>query len=105
MCSCSGSLLLIVYTVFEFADVHLWGSHGGEVREVSLMWVGAQVWRRARTQGDFRRLPVPIRRKTQPTAEPPPLIFVGADNVADLEFWRLQYVCLSEEPELKPDEI
>ena len=90
-----------MHTVFEFADVRLWGSRGGEVREVSLMWVGAQVWRRARTQGDFRRLPVPIRRKTQPTAEPPPVIFVGADNVADLEFRRLQYA----EPEAEPEQL
>ena len=34
------------------------------------MWVGAQAWRRARAQGDRRRLPDPVRRKTPLTAEP-----------------------------------
>ena len=57
------------------------------------MWVGAQAWRRARARGDCRRLPTPFRRKIQPTAKPPPVIVVGADNIADLEFGRLQYVC------------
>ena len=38
--------------------------------------------------------PAPIRRKTQPTEEPPPVIVVGVNNVADLEFRRVQYVCL-----------
>ena len=57
------------------------------------MWVGAQAWRRARAQGDRRRLPAPFRRKIQPTAKLPPVIVVGADNIADLEFRRLQYVC------------
>ena len=89
-CSSLGSLV----PVFEFTDARLRGGCEDKVRfEASLMWVGAQAWRRARAQGDRRRLPTPFRRKIQPTAKPPPVIVVGADNIADLEFGRLQYVC------------
>ena len=42
-----------------------------------------------------------FRRKTQPTAGPPPVIVVGTDNVADLEVRWLQYA----EPEAEPEEI
>ena len=67
LCSFLGSLL----PVFEFTDARLRGGREGEVRiEASSMWVGAQAWRRARAQGDRRRLPNPVRRKTPSTAEP-----------------------------------
>ena len=67
LCSFLGSLL----PVFEFTDARLRGGREGEVRiEASSMWVGAQAWRRARAQGDRRRLPNPVRRKTPLTAEP-----------------------------------
>ena len=91
----SGSLL----PVFLFTDARLCGGREDEVRlEASSMWVEAQAWRRARAQGDRRRLPTPFRRKIQPTAKPPPVIVVGADNIADLEFRRLQYVCNPRSP-------
>ena len=90
LCSSLGSHLL---PVFEFAGARLCGVHGGEVRiESSSMWVGAQAWRRARARGDRSRLPIPFRRKTQPTAKPPPVIVVGAVDVADLGFRRLSLV-------------
>ena len=88
-CSFLGSLL----PVFEFTDARLRGGREGEVRiEASSMWVGAQAWRRARARGDRRRLPIPFRRKTQPTAKPPPVIVVGAVDVADLGFRRLSLI-------------
>ena len=72
-CSFLGSLL----PVFEFTDARLRGGHGGEVRvKASSMWVGAQAWRRARVQGDRRRLPTPFRREIQPTAKLPPVLVV-----------------------------
>ena len=98
-CSFLGSLL----PVFEFTDARLRGGHGGEVRvKVSSLWVGAQTWRRARDRGDRHRLPTPFRREIQPTAKPPPVIVVSADNVADLEFRRLQYVCNPRSPRWSP---
>ena len=90
LCSSLGSHL----PVFEFAGACLRGVHGGEVRnKASSMWVGAKAWRRARARGDRRRLPTPFRHEIQPTAKPPPVVVVGADNIADLEFGRLRYVC------------
>ena len=89
MCSSLESLL----PVFEFAGARLRGVHGGEVRfEASSMWVGAQAWRRVSARGDRRCLPIPFRRKTQPTAKPPPVIVIGANNVADLGFRRLSSI-------------
>ena len=89
LCSSLGSHL----PVFKFTGACLRGVHGGEVRnKASSMWVGAKAWRRARARGDRRRLPIPFRRKTQPTAKPPPVIVVGAVDVADLGFRRLSLV-------------
>jgi len=69
-CSSLGSIL----PVFKFTDARLRGGHGG---------VGAEAWRRARARGDRRRLPTPFRRKTKPTAKPPPVLVVENIFLAD----------------------